>query len=78
MRVMTAHKILIATATAFFAFYAVWEFRNYSRSGDAWALPRALAAVAVAVALGAYLAYLFRRRTLAGLAEGLTKTRKTP
>jgi len=78
MRVMTAHKILIATATAFFVFYAGWEALRYAKGADVWALPRALVALAVAVALGAYLVYLFRCRTLAGLAEGLTKPRKTP
>lgn len=75
---MTAHKILISTAAAFFVFYAGWEGLRYARGGDVWALPRGLTALAVGVALGAYLVYLFRRRTLAALAEGLTKPRKTP
>ncbi len=78
MRVITAHKILIGTATAFFVFYAGWEVLRYARGADAWALLRGLVALAVAVVLGWYVAYLFRCRTLAGLAEGLTKPRKTP
>ena len=78
MRVMTAHKILIATAAAFFLFYAGWELRRFLGAGDAWALPRGLAALAVAAALGVYFAYLVRKRTIAGVAEGLTKQRRSP
>ncbi len=78
MRVMTAHKILISTAAAFFLFYAGWELLRYLRGGDVWALPRALAALAVAVGLGVYFGYLRRKRTIAGVAEGLTKQRRSP
>jgi hypothetical protein len=77
MRVMTAHKILIGTATIFFLFYAGWEVRRFFGAGDVWALLRALAALAVAVALGVYFAYLARKRTVAGLADGLTKHRRS-
>jgi len=30
MRIMTAHRILIGTAIAFFAFYAAWEAAGVS------------------------------------------------
>jgi len=77
MRVITAHKILISTAAVFFLFYAGWELRRLFRAGAFWALPRALVALAVAIALGVYFGYLVRKRTIAGLAEGLTKNRKS-
>ena len=73
MRIMTAHKILISTATAFFLFYAAWEVARYFHRGELWALPRGLAALAVAVALGAYFAYVLKKKTIAGIAEGFTR-----
>jgi len=45
---MTAHKILIASAIVFFLVFAVWELLN-SRAGDAWALVRGGVSVGVAV-----------------------------
>ncbi len=78
MRIMTAHKILIGTAAAFFLFYAAWEVLHGARGGDAWGLARGLVALGVAAALWFYFAYLLRKRTIASLADGLTKTRKTP
>lgn len=77
MRVITAHKILISTAAVFFLFYAGWEIRRFFGAGDFWALPRGLAALAGAVVLGVYFCYLARTRSIAGLAEGLTKNRKS-
>lgn len=55
MSVPTAHKILIGTAIAFFAFFALWEFREYLRSGDGLALLSGGAAAAGAIAFAAYL-----------------------
>ena len=75
---MTAHKILIATAAAFFLFYAGWELRRFFAAGEPWALPRGLAALAVAVGLGVYFGYLRRKRTVAGVAEGFMKHRGSP
>lgn len=40
MKLITAHKILIATAAVFFVFFAFWELRQYSNSGDVWAAVR--------------------------------------
>ncbi len=76
MRIMTAHKILMATAAAFFLFYAGWELVRSLRTGDLWGLPRGLVALAVAIGLGLYFRYLARKRTVADLADGLTKRRQ--
>lgn len=54
-------------------FYAGWELPRFFGAGDLWALPRGLAALVVAVTLGVYFLYVGRKRTLASLAEGLTK-----
>ncbi len=76
MRVMTAHKTLIGTAAAFFLFYGGWELRGFFRSGEVWALPRGLAALAVGIGLGLYFRYLARKRTVADLAAGLSGQRR--
>ena len=78
MRVMTAHKILIATAAAFFVFYGGWEILHAARGGGTRGLARGLVALAVAAALCFYFAYLLRKRTIANLADSLTKTRRAP
>lgn len=48
MKLITAHKILIGSAIAFFVFYAGWELRRYAAGSDAWAIARALASAAAA------------------------------
>lgn len=75
MRVITVHKILIGTAAAFFLFFAGREIAQFIRAGEAWALPRGIVALLVAVALGAYFGYLCRKGTLADVADGLRKPR---
>lgn len=40
MKLITAHKILIATAAVFFIFFAFWELRQYSNTGDLWSVLR--------------------------------------
>ena len=55
MTVPTAHKILIASAIVFFAFFALWELGDYRASGDRLALVWALAAAVGALAFSAYL-----------------------
>ncbi len=57
MRLMTAHRILIGTAVAFFAFYAFWEFRGVGETGSAWR------GVAALIASAALLIYLLNLRT---------------
>jgi hypothetical protein len=60
MRLITAHKILIASATVFFLFFALWELRNYSASGETWAMGRSLLYLLVAVGFGIYFKNLRR------------------
>jgi len=55
MRLITAHKILIGSAAVFFVFFALWELRNYSQSGEAWAAARGGLYLLVAVGMGIYL-----------------------
>ena len=55
MTVPTAHKILIGSAIAFFAFFAVWELRDWRASGDGVALAAAIGSAVGAIAFAAYL-----------------------
>ena len=55
MRLMTAHKILIGTATVFFVFFSLWELRNYAGSGEVWGFARAVLYLLIAIGLGVYL-----------------------
>jgi hypothetical protein len=64
MSLLTAHKILIASAVALFAFYALWEMRHYTSDDDVWALARASAAAAGAIGFAVYLRAVIRRGTL--------------
>lgn len=57
MRLITAHKILIASAVAFFLFFAVFELRSYADSGTSGDLASGLFGLAVAVGFALY----FRR-----------------
>jgi hypothetical protein len=60
MRLITAHKILIGSATGFFFFFALWELHNYSASGEFWALGRSILYVIIAIGFGIYLKNLGR------------------
>jgi hypothetical protein len=60
MRLLTAHKILISTATVFFFFFALWELRNYFYDADSWAVFRAVLYFLVAVGFGVYFKKLDR------------------
>jgi len=60
MKLMTAHKILIASAAVFFCFFAAWELRNYFASGEFWATVRAALYLAIALGLGVYFKNLDR------------------
>ena len=64
MSLLTAHKILIASAIALFFLYAGWEVDNFVGSGDGWALPRAVAAAIAAIGFGVYLRSVWRRGAL--------------
>ena len=64
MRLQTAHRILIATAVALFALYAVWEFTGASGTGGgAWGLTRGFVSLLAAGGLGAYFLTLRGRRS---------------
>jgi hypothetical protein len=61
MTLLTAHKILILSAVAFFAFYAVWELRSFSALGEAGAAVRAFLSLAATVGFGLYLRGIWKR-----------------
>jgi hypothetical protein len=54
VRLITAHRILIGAAIAFFIFYALWQLRRASEVGGAPALVQAVIAGGVAVGLVVY------------------------
>lgn len=60
MKLMTAHKILIASATLFFIFFAAWELRRFLGGGEAWAVGRSVLYFIVALGFGFYLMNLKR------------------
>lgn len=54
MKLITAHKILIATAAVFFIFFAFWELRQYGSHGDTWAGGRAGLYFLAGIGFGVY------------------------
>lgn len=55
MKLITAHRILIAAGIAFFAFYALFQARLFlTRDGGAAAILQAVVAAGVVVALIVY------------------------
>ncbi len=61
MTLLTAHKILIASAVTLFVLYSAWELHNYT-GGDAAALLRSVLAGAGAVGLALYLRWVWIHR----------------
>jgi hypothetical protein len=59
--ILTAHKILIASAVALFLGYAVWELLRYPDPGGPAALVRSGLSGGAAIGLGIYLRAVFRR-----------------
>jgi hypothetical protein len=55
MRLVTAHKILIASAIALFAFLALFGMRNFAASGSVYDLATGVFGLGVAVGFGLYL-----------------------
>ena len=55
MTLLTAHRILISAAVAFFFGFALWELRNYLAGGDLWAAFRSLLYLLVSIGFGIYL-----------------------
>jgi cell division protein FtsW (lipid II flippase) len=60
MKLITAHKILIGSATVFFIFFALWELNRYASSDDTWAVARSVLYLLVALGFGMYLKNLKR------------------
>ena len=60
MKLITAHKILMASATVFFVFFGFWELNRYSNNNDAWAMARGALYFLVALGFGIYLKNLKR------------------
>jgi hypothetical protein len=61
VRLITAHRILIAAAIAFFLFYASVQLRRYVSSGDVAALAQTVVSVVVAGLLVLYYRGLAKR-----------------
>ena len=57
MRLMTAHKILIGSAIAFFLFFTIFELRSYANTGALVDLVSGLFGLVVAIGFAVY----FRR-----------------
>jgi hypothetical protein len=60
MKLITAHRILMTSATIFFGFFAVWELNRYFNSSDNWAMARSVLYLLVALGFGIYLKNLKR------------------
>ncbi|MGH7390467.1 MAG: hypothetical protein ACREM3_13570 [Candidatus Rokuibacteriota bacterium] len=54
MRLITAHRILIGAAIAFFVFYAAWRLRHWAVTGAPGDVVQSVVAAAVAVGLVVY------------------------
>jgi hypothetical protein len=66
MRLITAHKILIGSAVAFFAFFAAFELRTYAGTGGLTDLVSGIFGLAVAVGFAVYLRRLWTRGAPSG------------
>jgi hypothetical protein len=60
MKLITAHRILIGAAIAFFVFFALISLRQYGRAPGATPLVEAVVSVAVAIGLVLYYRTLSR------------------
>lgn len=63
MTLVTAHKILIGSAIAMFAFYAIIELRGFTASGETGAVLRAIVAAGASIAFAVYLRGIRHRPT---------------
>lgn len=61
MRLITAHRILIAAGIACFVFYAAFQLRLFVRDGAAASLAQAVVSAAIAVGFVVYYRSLKRR-----------------
>ena len=60
MTLLTAHRILISAAIAFFLFLSLWELNNYLTTKDIWTAGGTLVYLLVAGGFGVYLRSLKR------------------
>jgi hypothetical protein len=60
MRLLTAHRILISAAIAFFLFLSLREFNQYLKTENIWAGGRALLYFLISGGFGVYLKSLKR------------------
>jgi hypothetical protein len=60
MRLITAHRILIATSVIFFFGFSYWQLARYLQSGDIWALLQAIGYFLAAIGFGFYLVNIKR------------------
>ena len=60
MKLITAHRILIGAAIAFFVFFALVELRQYGRTAGTATLVEAVVSIAVAIGLVLYYRTLSR------------------
>jgi hypothetical protein len=60
MRLITAHRILIATSTIFFFGFSFWQLSRYLQSGDGWAFVQAAGYFLAAIAFAVYFANIKR------------------
>ena len=60
MRLITAHRILIGAAIAFFVFFALVSLRQYARASGAAPLIEAVVSIVVAIGLVLYYRTLSR------------------
>ena len=70
MSILTAHKILIASAVLLFLGYALWEFLRYPDPGGPGALMRSGLSGLAALGLGVYLWCVFRRKVIGSSTRG--------
>ncbi|MEX0805239.1 MAG: hypothetical protein WD688_18240 [Candidatus Binatia bacterium] len=61
MRLITAHRILIATSVVFFFGFSFWQFSRYLESGDGWALLQGSGYFLVALGFGIYFMRIKKR-----------------
>jgi hypothetical protein len=60
MRLITAHRILIATSIVFFFGFSFWQLSRYLQSAEGWALLQAAGYFLAAIAFAVYLVNLKR------------------
>jgi hypothetical protein len=58
--VINFHKVLIVTAIAFCAFFAVWGWREHQQTGSTWSLASTIAFAVFALGFAVYLRFLRR------------------